>query len=422
MKRYTGKKLLILGGKPIGSVELVSRAQELGAYVIVADYLPLEESPAKQIANETWEISTAEIDQLIALCKHHSVSGVLTAVHEFNINRMIDLCERMNYPCYCSRDTWKYCDNKLEFKALCVANDLPIAQKYEIRLENKETYQHIEYPVIVKPVDGSGSRGFRICNSPEEVEEGYLNALRFSPNKNVVVEDYIPYDAVIIHYTMVNGKCIYSGISDKYSAQFSSTGASVMGLQLFPSKGESVYLETLNAKAISMLEAAGFQNGPIWIEAFYNGSDKFIFNEMGYRFGGSLTYYPIKYLQEINQLDLLLDVALGYNVDLVPNATYTPASNYCIIPVHINPGTIKTVEGINKVAAMPEVYAYVPVHFEGDTIENWGSAQQVFCYLHFLFKERHLLKKSIKKALEYLQAKDNNGNNLLYTLFNIETI
>ena len=45
-------KLLLLGGKPIGSCEIVAAAQEKGYYVIVADYLPKEESPAKLIADE----------------------------------------------------------------------------------------------------------------------------------------------------------------------------------------------------------------------------------------------------------------------------------------------------------------------------------------------------------------------------------
>lgn len=54
-------KLLLLGGKPIGSCEIVAAAQEKGYYVIVADYLPKEESPAKLIADEAWELSTADI-------------------------------------------------------------------------------------------------------------------------------------------------------------------------------------------------------------------------------------------------------------------------------------------------------------------------------------------------------------------------
>ena len=65
---YEGKKMLVLGGKPIGSVELVKRAKELGAYVIVTDYLPIEQSPAKRIADECWDISTAEVNKLTDLC------------------------------------------------------------------------------------------------------------------------------------------------------------------------------------------------------------------------------------------------------------------------------------------------------------------------------------------------------------------
>ena len=67
MKPYQGKKLLVLGGKPIGSVELVQRARELGAYVIVADYLSASESPAKNEADEAWNISTSEVDVLAGM-------------------------------------------------------------------------------------------------------------------------------------------------------------------------------------------------------------------------------------------------------------------------------------------------------------------------------------------------------------------
>mgnify|MGYP000776944956 CR=1 FL=1 len=46
------KKLLILGGKPIGSTEIVQAARKKGVYTVVADYLPETESPAKTIADE----------------------------------------------------------------------------------------------------------------------------------------------------------------------------------------------------------------------------------------------------------------------------------------------------------------------------------------------------------------------------------
>lgn len=415
------KKILILGGKPIGSVEMVREAKRRGYYVVVTDYLPKDASPAKMIADECWDISTAEIDTLVAKCIEQQIDGVLTAVHEFNINRMLDLCERLNLPCYCKRDTWKYCDSKVEFKALCEKFGIPVARKYQVETLSDEELSKVNFPVITKPVDGSGSRGFSICRDTEELRKGYQHALEFSPGKNVLVEDYIQYDAAIIHYTMSNGRCLFSGISDKYSCRFPSTGASVMGLQLFPSKGICQYLSSLDAKARKMFEQTGFTDGPIWIEAFYDGTDKFVFNEMGYRFGGSMTNYPVAYFYGIDQMAQLIDVAMGRpsELHLAGNAF---AKNYCILPIHIHPGKITTISNLAEVRKREDVNALVEVHAIGDQIQEWGSAQQVYCYLHVLYDDFRSLKSSLIEILSILQVKDERGQKMIYTLFDIETI
>ena len=415
------KKLLVLGGKPIGSIELVQRAKELGLYVIVTDFLPEDQSPAKKIADESWPISTAEVDVLAELCREYHVDGVLTAVHEFNINRMIDICERLGKPCYCKRTTWVYCDNKVAFKSLCLKNNIPVAHKYDIDINDIEEVSKLDFPVIVKPVDGSGSRGFSICHNVDELIIGYNNALNFSPQKTILVEDYIPYNAVIIHYTMHEGICYYSGMSDKISVKFESTGASVMGLQTFPSTGEDTYLKNEDRKVCSMFENAGFTNGPIWIEAFYDGKDNFIFNEMGYRLGGSLTNYPVEYFYGESQLDMMISVAIGEK----KTANFVRAVNkqkYCILPIHIKPGKIVSIMGIKEIKDRIDVNACVPVHYLGDEIQEWGSAQQVFCYMHILYSDKVSLKSSIDSILEKLKAIDQSGNNMLYTLFDLNNI
>lgn len=415
---YKDEKLLVLGGKPIGSIELVKRAKELGLYVIVTDFLPAEQSPAKLIADESWDISTADVDTLVKHCKEKHVDGILTAVHEFNINRMIDLCELLGKPCYCNRKTWKYCDNKVDFKSLCIQNDIPVAQKYDIDINDIVSLSRLKYPVIVKPVDGSGSRGFAVCYNTDELIDNYKNALEFSPGKIVLIEDYIPYNAVIIHYTMDNGRCYYSGMSDKISVKFKSTGASVMGLQTFPSTGESNYLKNIDNKARLMFENAGFTDGPIWIEAFYDGKDKFIFNEMGYRFGGSLTNYPVEYFFNVHQLDMMLAVAMGKRL-AAKFVRLADKLKYCILPIHIKPGKIVSILGVDKITKREDVNAYVPVHYLGDEIQEWGSAQQVFCYLHILYLDRVSLRISIDTILRDLRVIDEDGNNMLYTLFDL---
>lgn len=57
-------KVLILGGKPIGSFEITQRLKERGAYTVVTDFLSSELSFAKKIADESWMDSTADIEVL----------------------------------------------------------------------------------------------------------------------------------------------------------------------------------------------------------------------------------------------------------------------------------------------------------------------------------------------------------------------
>src|SRR5690606_30048069 len=102
--KYSGKKILILGGKPIGSVDIVRYAKENGAYTIVTDNLPVDESPAKQLADKAWDISTAEVEILCNKIKENNVDAVFTGVHEFNIWRTFEVCNVLNIPFYATEE------------------------------------------------------------------------------------------------------------------------------------------------------------------------------------------------------------------------------------------------------------------------------------------------------------------------------
>ena len=94
------KKLLVLGGKPVGSVDIVNYAKSIGCYVIVADYLDVKDSPAKQIADECWNVSTADLDTLAKKAKLARIDGVFTGAHDFNIDKAQKLCKILGLPFY----------------------------------------------------------------------------------------------------------------------------------------------------------------------------------------------------------------------------------------------------------------------------------------------------------------------------------
>lgn len=405
------KKLLILGGKPIGSVELVKKAKEKGFYTIVADYLDAARSPAKRISDESWNISTDDVDLLAREVQKNHVDGVLAGVHEFCLRKALQVCEKCGLPSWCTLAQWDHCNNKKNFKALCVEHGIDVAKTYTLG-------EPIPYPVIVKPADSSGSMGFSICHSDVELEKAIQHALAFS--NDYLIEEFVRSDACIIHYTAINGKIFFSGISDKHSRCLKG-GSMVMALQTFPADDQKRYLEEVNDKAIRMFEDLGIKNSPIWIEAFNDGH-RFVFNEMALRFGGSMTNYPVQYYTGLNQLELFIDAAVG-EVPAAALAQFAAHKDpYAILPIHLKEGRITKICGAEELLTHPRVAHIVLVHHVGDEIKNWGTAQQVFCYLHMTYQNEKDFSDTIQVIQNTLRVEDEAGQNMLYLLMDFDSL
>lgn len=410
------KRLLILGGKPIGSCELVHAARNLGHYVIVADYLSDEESPAKRIADESWIVSTADVDTLRAKCLSRGVDGVLAGVHDFNIEKMAELAAALGLPCYTTPRLQSLCDDKSAFKACCRAHGICVAREYSYVDALK--LPSASYPLAVKPRDGSGSRGFSKVRCAFELEAAVEHAVSFSFCGDPLIEEFVDAEALIAQYTAHNGKVYFCGLTDKHSCGMGEGGAPVMAFQLAPSACTGRFLAEVNEKVVSMLEELGFTEGPIWLE-FFNCGDRFVFNEIGYRFGGSLTYHLVKRLYGVDQLKLLVDYALGEcDADALAQAPWCEfEGSYAIWPIHLRPGKIVRIEGLDWLRRQERFYAMAQVHWDGDTIELWGSAQQVFAYLHLCGKDLTDILDFACEVLKHVKVIGEDGANLLFALF-----
>ena len=194
----------------------------------------------------------------------------------------------------------------------------------------------------------------------------------------------------------------------------------VMALQTFPARDQERYLKEVNDKAIQMFKSIGIKNSPIWIEAFNDGK-RFVFNEMALRFGGSMTNYPVMYNTGIDQLELFIDAALGKTTQMKSHREIKQEENYAILPIHLKEGKILRIKGAEELLADSKMKQMVLVHHVGDEIQNWGTAQQVFCYLHMTYKDGNEFAENIKKIKDTLSVENDNGCNMLYFLMDFAT-
>lgn len=162
----------------------------------------------------------------------------------------------------------------------------------------------------------------------------------------------------------------------KNPEKFGITGRRLWPCNSIPSQGQQQYIDSLNQQVIEMFEAEGFKKGPIWIETFYDGRN-FVFNEMGYRFGGSMTYHDVKYLTGVDQIGLLMDQIADGMKGVQYHWPYSEKT-YCIAPIHMKSGLISEIEGCDEVGNMETVHAVSFCHVKGDRIEATGIVSQVF--------------------------------------------
>lgn len=428
-KELTGKKLLILGGTS-ASLDLVKLAQSMGAYVIVTDEADTEQRVSKQIADEVAMVSTNDIEGLAKLVKEKNIDGAFCGPSEFNLKNVIDLCSKMNLPCYATPEQWEMCSNKEVFKRFCRENNVPTAPEYEIDefLEEGKD-EKVEYPVIVKPVDGCSSKGISICRNREEVQKAYEFALSFSKSKNVVIEQYIDNGGVIFsfRYILKDGNYYPYLAFDTYIADPINKKCLISAFTYYPSNYINTFFAEINDNVKTMFKNMGLKNGVAFIQAIpYKG--KIYCHEMGFRLSGGMIYKITAPLMDINDMKMMLRFALGGEIATEEELSRINLQNQNIaiaqLMIPLECGTIDSIQGLDEILMMPNVIDFLQYYKEGDTItpEVYGSLGQHFGRFTLKCKNKEEMIKIINVIQDLLKIRNINGEEMYRMRFDVVRI
>lgn len=301
MRDVSGRKILIISGDG-NDIAFVQAAKEMGLYVICCDgHEDWKYSPAKEVADEAWNINYAWTEAVAEKCRERGIDGVIAGYSESRVLAACRIARSLGTPFYATEEQIEWTRNKRWFKRMCAKHGVATPRDYRCDLPlSEEERQAIRYPVIIKPSDNGGRKGISICKSPEALDAAVALAEEQSFDGKIVIEEYVTGVELCAVYTISDGKISLSCLNDKYVCD-DPIASTLCNVVLTPSKHYDLYVRTVDTGIRGVLKDFGATNGVANFQFIVDGEGIKAF-EMGFRVNGNDDF---KVISRNNGLDFM---------------------------------------------------------------------------------------------------------------------
>lgn len=387
------KKVLLLGGSHF-QVPSVKTAKRLGYYVITCDYLP--DNPGHKFADEYHNVSTTDKEAVLALAKRLGIDGIVCYASDPAAPTAAYVAERMGFPTSPYQSV-EILSNKDKFRKFLSENGfyVPRAKGYgyeELGIMLKEA-DGFRFPVMVKPVDSSGSKGVRKVDAADGLRSAVDDAMKYSRCRRFIIEEYV----------------------EKYGYQIAGDGFSVDGdlrfrcfaNEHFDSSGINPYVpvgeswpynmpKRVHGKLHSEIQRAisllGMKTQAYNFDARIDEEENVYLMEIGPRNGGNLIAQVTRYATGVDMAEYTVKAAMGEDCNGLRMAE--PEGYWANYMIHCQtPGILKDV-WMDEEFKRNNVVEYEMLFKKGEQVEAFTGSNGTLGTLILKFSsEGEMLEK-----------------------------
>jgi biotin carboxylase len=284
-------KLAIIGASYL-QLPVYLKATEMGHKTI--GFAWPEGAVAKDFCTKFYAVSTLEKEQILEICINEKIDGILTIATDIAVPTVNFVATKMGLIGN-SVDCGENATNKYLMRNAFKSVNINCPDFYLITKENPEfvkTQIKSKFPLIVKPVDRSGSKGITRVNNYSELSSAINIAVNESLIGNAIVEAFIEGTEISIESISFQGKHYILAITDKVT----SGPPHYVELEhhqpsLLPTAIQEIAIEETK-KALDSLK---IKNGAAHSEFIISDGEVFI-TEVGARMGGDFIGSDLVYL------------------------------------------------------------------------------------------------------------------------------
>ncbi len=309
------KKILVIGAGFLQDF-VICKAKSMGYETLAVDANP--DSVGFKHADKYKVINIVDREACLEYAKTEKIDGVLTAATDYGVLTAAYIAQEMGLAGL-DYDVAKLIKNKFRVRQCLYEHHVDNTQ--QVFQVDKDTdldslCKSIVFPVMVKPCDGSGSRGTSRVDSAELFPSACALAMDTSISHRAVVETFIKGKEYGAESLVVNGEIHVLGIMRKWMTE--PPYYAELGHAIPTDLPQEVEMRAKQC-AYDAIKALGINFGSVNMDMLITSEGKIHIIDIGARMGGNMIGpCIIPYGTGIDYMANMIRSAVGDKVDLTP--------------------------------------------------------------------------------------------------------
>ena len=309
------KKILIIGAGFLQSF-VIRKAKEMGYETLTVDADP--NAVGFRYADKYEIINIVDEKACLSYAQKENIDGVLTAATDYGVLTAAYIADQMNLGGL-DYEVAKLIKNKYRVrKCLYEAKVDDTEQAFEVNESTDIAFlcKKLSFPVMVKPCDGSGSRGASRVDDKSQFADACHNAMAASITHRAEVETFIVGREYGAESLIINGKVHVLSIMRKWMTEppyYAELGHAI------PTDLPYEVEERAKRCVERAIKALGINFGSVNMDMLITSEGKIYIIDIGARMGGNMIgSCIIPYGTGIDYMANMIRNAVGDEVDLTP--------------------------------------------------------------------------------------------------------
>ena len=398
------KALVLAGGLP--QIELIKQLKARNITTVLADGNP--NALARPYADIFYQLAIFDIEAVKEVAVKEKVDFLITVCADQVLLVVAQVSEMLGLPWYIDYQTAQLVSDKKYMKKIFWEHNIPTSRYVEMTELDWDKIAHLQYPIVVKPVDAYSSKGVRKATNPEELAVYFAEAAQISRTGGVIVEEFVAGDEISVDVYVEDGVAKLLCVSN--SEKIANEDRFIIFRGRYPVAASDAIMEQIRQVAQQIVDAFGLKNCPMLIQMINNGERVSVL-EFCARTGGNMKYLLIRRACGFDVIKAVIDLTLG----IKPHVELSePEAKYIVNDfIYCRPGVYDRMEGFEELRQQGILTDYYSLRPKGMRVSGVNSSSDRIAGMTITADSLEEFNKKHRYIVDNTKILDENGEDMM---------